>query len=149
MDKTDAVVPQGKILVFNPNIVHRIWIWLDVAIVCFFYTFLISLVEFLVCYTTCSWYFTRKKESAYVFPKYLFNPLVQAVVDIQGCFQVPHGYCGEDNPLQVLFDYTQNGDRAVAHTPQKVKTGVKLGKIFDLYHPTFPALAQQGAQVHI
>jgi len=59
-------VPQGKIKIFNPSILHRIWIWFDLVIVAYFYIYLISLVEFLVCYTTCSWYFTRKKESAYV-----------------------------------------------------------------------------------
>jgi hypothetical protein len=38
------------------------------AIVFYLYTFIVATIEFLVCFTTCSWYFTRKKESAYMKP---------------------------------------------------------------------------------
>lgn len=66
--KIGAIVPDEKIKQFNPNIVHRLWLIIDVVFIFYIFTFAISFVEYLVCYSTCSWYFTRKKEPAFLKP---------------------------------------------------------------------------------
>lgn len=63
-----AIIPNENILVFSPNIFHRIMIWVDLMILYFLYLFIISVCELFLAYTTCTWYFTRKKESAYFSP---------------------------------------------------------------------------------
>lgn len=64
--RTQAKIADGYHLVFEPHILHRIFLWLDVPFVYFFYLFVISVVEFLCCYTTATWYFSRKKKEAKV-----------------------------------------------------------------------------------
>lgn len=54
----------GKIKKFDPSHFHRWMLWVDVFICYIIYTFIISVVELVVCYATSSWYFTRKKRSA-------------------------------------------------------------------------------------
>ena len=49
---------------FVPNKLQRWLLWVDVIAIYFIYLFLISLTEMVTCLSTCSWYFTRKKESA-------------------------------------------------------------------------------------
>jgi len=66
LQKVDAVIPNGKIKIFYPNIIHRVWIIVDLVIVYMLYLFIISFVELLSGFTICSWYFTRKKRTAIV-----------------------------------------------------------------------------------
>ena len=49
---------------FNPNAIHRIFLWVDVPLVYLGYTFVISMMELLAAFSISSWYFTRKKKEA-------------------------------------------------------------------------------------
>ena len=56
----------GYIKQFVPKMGHRYLMWLDVVVCYLMYTFFIALTEMNTAYSTCSWFFTRKKESAFM-----------------------------------------------------------------------------------
>jgi hypothetical protein len=67
----DEMIPSegisgGYIKQFVPNRLHRWLLWFDFLIVYFLYLFIISMTEMFAAAATTSWFFTRKKESAYM-----------------------------------------------------------------------------------
>lgn len=64
--KTQAKIADGFYLEFSPIMIHRILLWVDIPLLYLFYLFVISVVEYLSCYTTAVWYFSRKKKEAKV-----------------------------------------------------------------------------------
>ncbi len=63
-EKVVGDIVDGFYKEYNPNKIHRIFIWIDVPLIYFAYHFVVSVVEFISCFTTVSWYFTRKKREA-------------------------------------------------------------------------------------
>lgn len=49
---------------FEPNTIHRWFLWFDILMIYYIYLFIISFVEMNTAVATTRWYFTRKKESA-------------------------------------------------------------------------------------
>jgi hypothetical protein len=63
-DKQSANIADGKYLVFQPNTIHRILLWIDLPLVYLAYLFVIGFMELLAAFSIASWYFTRKKKEA-------------------------------------------------------------------------------------
>ncbi len=51
---------------FTPVVTHRYLMWLDILVTYLLYMFIISLGEMVTAFATTSWFFTRKKESAFM-----------------------------------------------------------------------------------
>ena len=68
-DKRPAIIVDEKYMKFIPSQIMRIILWFDIPLTYIFYLFIIAILELLACYSTCTWYFSRKKKEATVSQK--------------------------------------------------------------------------------
>jgi hypothetical protein len=62
--KQDAKIADGKFLLYKPNMLHRVFVWMDIPLVYLAYTFVISVLELMTAFSVTAWYFSRKKKEA-------------------------------------------------------------------------------------
>lgn len=62
--KEPANIADDLYMVFKPNSIHRLFLWLDFPLVYLAYLFITSFMELMASYSIATWYFSRKKREA-------------------------------------------------------------------------------------